>query len=68
MLWMLHDYLYLLKPLTLQINSHETNHKRKEISLVNQTHLWHLRLSHINLERNRRMVMKGVAQQKTGEY
>ena len=32
---MLHDNLYLLKPLTLQINSHETNHKRKEISPVN---------------------------------
>ena len=32
---MLHDNLYLLKPLTLQINLHETNHKRKEISPVN---------------------------------
>ena len=28
---MLHDNLYLIKPLSLQINSHETNHKRKEI-------------------------------------
>ena len=59
MLWMLHDNLYLLKPLTLQINSHKTNHKRKEISPVNQIHLWHLRLCHINLERIRRMVMLG---------
>ena len=32
---MLHDNLYLLKLLTLQINSHETNYKRKEISPVN---------------------------------
>ena len=48
---MLHDNLYLLKPLTLQVNSHKTNHKRKEISPVNQTHLWHLRLGHINIER-----------------
>ena len=57
---MLHDNLYLLKPLTLQVNSHETNHKRKEISPVNQTHLWHLRLGHINLERIRRMVTGGL--------
>ena len=46
---MLQDNLYLLEPISLQINSHETNHKRKEISPVNQTHLWHLRLGHINL-------------------
>ena len=26
---MLHDNLYLLKPLTLQINSYETNHKER---------------------------------------
>ena len=57
---MLHDNLYMLKPLTLQVNSHETNHKRKEISPVNQTHLWHLKLGHINLERIRRMVTGGL--------
>ena len=36
---MLQDNLYLLKPISLQINSYETNHKRKKISPVNQTHL-----------------------------
>ena len=36
---MLSDNLYLLEPISLQINSHESNHKRKEIFLVNQTHL-----------------------------
>ena len=53
---MLSDNLYLLEPISLQINSHETNHKGKEISPINQTYLWHLRLGHINLERIRRMV------------
>ena len=43
------DNLYLLEPKSLQINSLETNHKRMEIFPVNQTHLWHLRLGHINL-------------------
>ena len=44
------DNLYMLEPIApMQINSHEFNHKRKEISLVNQTQLWHLRLGHINL-------------------
>ena len=57
---MLHDNLYLLEPISLQINSHETNHKRKEISPVNQTHLWHFRLGHINLERIHRMVTGGL--------
>ena len=57
---MLCDNLYLLEPKTLQINSHETNHKRKEILPVNQTQLWHLRLGHINLERIRRMVTGGL--------
>ena len=32
---MLSDNLYLLEPISLQINSHETNHKRKEIFSVN---------------------------------
>ena len=54
---MLVDNLYMLEPIApMQINSHESNHKRKEISSVNQTQLWHLRLGHINLERIRRMV------------
>ena len=53
---MLQDNLYMLKPISLQINSHETNHKRKEISPVNQTHLWHLRLGHINHDRIHRLV------------
>ena len=44
---MLCDNLYLLDPKSLQINSHKTNHKRKKISTVNQTHLWHLRLGHL---------------------
>ena len=44
----------------MQVNSHETNHKRKEILPVNQTHLWHLRLGHINLERIHRMVTGGL--------
>ena len=57
---MLQDNLYFLKPISLQINSHEANHKRKEISPVNQTHLWHLRLCHINIERIRRMVIGGL--------
>ena len=57
---MLCDNLYLLEPKTLQIYSHETNHKRKESSPVNQTQLWHLRLGHINLERIRRMVTGGL--------
>ena len=57
---MLSDNLYLLEPISLQINSHESNHKRKEISPVNQTHLWHLRLDHINLERIRSMVTGGL--------
>ena len=57
---MLLDNLYLIEPISLQINSHESNHKRKEIFLVNQTQLWHLRLGHINLERIRRLVMSGL--------
>ena len=57
---MLSENLYLLEPISLQINSQETNHKRKEISPVNQTHLWHLRLGHIILERIRRMVIGGL--------
>ena len=57
---MLSDNLYLLEPISLQINSHESNHKRKEISPVNQTYLWHLRLGHINLERICRMVTGGL--------
>ena len=46
---MLSDNLYLLEPISLQINSHETNHKSKEIFSVNQIYLWHLKLGHINL-------------------
>ena len=57
---MLSDNLYLLEPISLQINSHESNHNRKEISPINQTHLWHLRLGHINLERIHRMVTGGL--------
>ena len=41
---MLIDNLYLLELISLQINSHETNHKRKEISPINQTDLWHLKI------------------------
>ena len=57
---MLSDNLYLLEPISLQINSHETDHKRKEIFPVNQTHIWHLRLGHINLERICRIVTGGL--------
>ena len=42
---MLVDNLYMLEPIVpMQINSHKSNHKRKEISSINQTQLWHLRL------------------------
>ena len=57
---MLSDNLYLLEPISLQINLHESNHKKKEIFPINQTHLWHLRLGHINLERICRMVTGGL--------
>ena len=57
---MLLDNLYLLEPISLPINSHESNYKRKEISPINQTYLWHLRLGHINLERICRMVIGGL--------
>ena len=51
------DNLYLVEPITpIQINSNESNHKRKERSSVDQTQLWHLRLGHINLGRIRRLV------------
>ena len=34
------DNLYILVPIThLQINSHESNHKRKERSSINKTHI-----------------------------
>ena len=47
---MLVDNLYILEPIShLQVNLHEYNHKRKEPSSINQAHLWHLRLGHINL-------------------
>ena len=37
---MLADNLYMLEPITpMQINLHESNHKRKESSPVNQTQL-----------------------------
>ena len=57
---MLVDNLYILEPIThLQINSHESNHKRKESFSINQAQLWHLRLGHINLDRIRRLVTSG---------
>ena len=57
---MLIDHLYLIEPNTpLYINSHESNHKRKEPSSINLTHLWHLRLGHINLDRIHRLVTSG---------
>ena len=57
---MLVDNLYILEPIShLQVNSHESNHKRKEPSPVNQTQLWHLRLGHINLDRIHRLVTSG---------
>ena len=56
----LKDNLYLIEPnIPLSINSHESNHKRKERSSINKTHLWHLRLGHINLDRIRRLVTCG---------
>ena len=58
---MLVDKLYILEPIShVQVNSIESNHKRKEPSSVNRTQLWHLRLGHINLERIRRLVMSGL--------
>ena len=57
---MLVDNLYILEPIShVQVNSIESNHKRKEPSSVNQTQLWHLRLGHINLDRIRRPVTGG---------
>ena len=57
---MLIDNLYLIEPnTTLCINSHESNHKRKEHPSVNLTHLWYLRLGHINLDVIRRLVTSG---------
>ena len=54
---MLIDNLYILEPIShLQVNSHESNHKRKEPSSVNQAQLWHIRLGHINLYRIHRLV------------
>ena len=54
------DNLYILEPIShVQVNSIESNHKRKESSPVNQTQLWHLRLCHINLDKIRRLVMSG---------
>ena len=57
---MLVDNLYLIEPIShLQINSHESNNKRKESSSVNQAQLRHLRLGHINIDRIRRLVTCG---------
>ena len=57
---MLVDNLYILEPIShVQVNSIESNHKRKELSSVNQTQLWHLRLGHINLDRIHRLVTSG---------
>ena len=57
---MLVDNLYMLEPITpMQVNSNESNHKRKKISYVNQAQLCHLRLGHINIERIRRLVTSG---------
>ena len=57
---MLVDNLYILEPKSyLQVNSHESNHKRKELSSINQTQLWHLRLGHINFDRIHRLVTSG---------
>ena len=55
------DNLYLLNPISpmQQINSNESNLKRKVPSLMNQTQLWHLRLGHINLDRIYRLVTSG---------
>ena len=54
---MLVGNLYIHEPIShLQVNSHESNHKRKQPSLVNQAQLWHLRLGHINLDRIHRLV------------
>ena len=54
------DNLYLVEPITpIQINSNESNHKRKERSSVDQTQLWHLRLDHINLDMIRRLITSG---------
>ena len=61
---MLVDNLYMLELIApVQVNLYESNHKRKEISSVNQTQLWHLRLGHINLERIRRLVTSGLISQ-----
>ena len=57
---MLIDNLYLIElNIPLCIDSHESNYKRKEPSSINLTHLWHIRLGHINLDRIRRLVTSG---------
>ena len=49
--------LELITP--MQINSYESNHKRKKPSSVNQAQLWHLRLGHINIDRIHRLITSG---------
>ena len=57
---MLVDNLYLLKQKTLmQINSYESNLKRKKSSSMNKAQLWHLRLGHINLDKIHSLVTCG---------
>ena len=57
---MLVDNFYILEPIShLQVYSHESNHKKKEPSSVNEAHLWHLRLGHINLDRIHKLVTSG---------
>ena len=47
---MLVDNLYILEPIYhVQVNSIESNHKRKESSSVSQIQLWHHRLGHLTL-------------------
>ena len=60
MLWDVIRQSICVRTNLLQINSHKSDHKGKEISPVNQTHLWHLRLGHINLESIRRIVTGGL--------
>ena len=48
----------LISPMQ-QINSNESNLKRKVPSFMNQTQLLHLRLGHINLDRIHRPVTSG---------
>ena len=57
--------LYFLSPLSYDINAieiveNEHNHLSKKRKVSNETHLWHLRLGHINPNRIHGLVKSGI--------